>query len=122
MDTNSMLPLSDERKIQLLQNEFTIQFPFLRIMFYSEPHSKQQGSSTKFEGDKSTTKFEAQCNRSEIELLPTMQVSTLKQRIQQNYGLLIKVFRKSGDAWIDTTPTSNWTLEKQNAQGKTERT
>jgi hypothetical protein len=48
-----------------------------------------------------------------------MTVNELEQRFKSQFGLNIQVFRKHGKTWIETTVTDNWTLFKQNEEGKT---
>jgi hypothetical protein len=43
-----------------------------------------------------------------------MTVGELEQSFRDIYGLATQVFRKSGNNWIETTETVDWTLEKQN--------
>lgn len=34
------------------------------------------------------------------------------------FGLCIQVFRKSGNVWLETNSTDDWTLEQQNEEGR----
>ena len=36
----------------------------------------------------------------------------------KTFGLSAQVFRLSGDVWLETTSTDNWTLEEQNSTGQ----
>lgn len=45
-----------------------------------------------------------------------MTVSELEQHFADVYGLSVQVFRKSGEVWLETTTTDNWSLEKQNQE------
>src|ERR1700688_4277767 len=45
-------------------------------------------------------------------------VVQLEYDFETTFGLSIKLFRKSGNSWIETTLTENWTLEKQNEEGE----
>jgi hypothetical protein len=47
-----------------------------------------------------------------------MTVADLEFRLEKEYGLHIQVFRKSGNIWLETTATDNWTLDRQNQEGK----
>jgi len=35
----------------------------------------------------------------------------------ENIGLIAEVFRRSGNVWIETILTNNWTLGQQNPEG-----
>ena len=53
-----------------------------------------------------------------LSISPTMTVSDLEQNFQDQFGLAVQVFRRSGNAWLETTVTDSWTLDKQNKQGE----
>ena len=48
-----------------------------------------------------------------------MSVNELEQQFKSRFGLNIQVFRKHCKTWIETTVTDNWTLVKQNEEGRT---
>lgn len=51
--------------------------------------------------------------------IPTaMTVHELEALFQERLGLYIQVFRKSGKVWLETTATDDWTLFKQNLEGR----
>ncbi len=39
-------------------------------------------------------------------------IAKLEQIMEQDFGVYIQVFRKYGDAWLQTTSTDQWTLNK----------
>ncbi len=47
-----------------------------------------------------------------------MRVNELEQSFADTFGLGVRVFRKSGKSWLETTVTDGWTLEEQNNQGR----
>ena len=53
-----------------------------------------------------------------ITITPQMTVANLEQNMNDVFGLSVQVFRKSGNAWLETSVTDNWTLEQQNNQGE----
>ncbi|HTA81877.1 MAG TPA: hypothetical protein VK783_03020, partial [Bacteroidia bacterium] len=53
-----------------------------------------------------------------LTILPKMRVVDLEQGIRDTFGLSIQVFRKSGNAWLETTTTVDWTLDEQNRIGE----
>jgi len=36
----------------------------------------------------------------------------------ESLGLFAEVFRKSGNVWIETSLTNDWTLQQQNLEGE----
>jgi hypothetical protein len=54
----------------------------------------------------------------ELEFTEQTRVNELEGRFQDDFGLSVQVFRKSGKLWLETTATDNWTLAEQNNQGE----
>jgi hypothetical protein len=42
----------------------------------------------------------------------------LERLFEEEYGLHVQVFRKSGTVWLETTVSDDLTLEQQEARGK----
>lgn len=114
------IKINDKRKISAIQEEFTAMFPYLKVEFFAKPHNIGGASSRKIM--KQPTKTLGECrtihNDGTITITPDMTVAELEQNFLEIYGLSIQVFRKSGNAWLETTVTDAWTLEKQNHQGE----
>ena len=112
--------INDHRKIFAIQEEFQKFFPYLKIEFFVKPH-KQNGSSPK-KMMKHSSKTLGECrtihSKGTFTVTPQMTVADLEQNINDTYGLSVQVFRKSGNAWLETSVTDNWTLEQQNNQGE----
>lgn len=53
-----------------------------------------------------------------ITITPHMTVNNLEQTFGDIYGLSVQVFRKSGNAWLETIETDGLTLEEQNKIGE----
>lgn len=54
----------------------------------------------------------------EIILNDEMTVGELEQKFKEQFDLNVQVFRKHGNSWIETTVTDNWSLQKQNEEGR----
>jgi hypothetical protein len=52
-----------------------------------------------------------------IDMDETVTVAALEMQIA-NIGLTAEVFRKSGNVWVETSLTNNWTLQQQNAEAE----
>ena len=112
--------INDQRNIFAIQKEFNSAFPFLNIEFFSK--SNKESGVPAFKNIKQGNKTLGECrtihNDDEINITSSMTIKDLEQNFLDIYGLGINIFRKSGKAWLETTVTSNWTLEEQNSQGK----
>ena len=47
-----------------------------------------------------------------------MTIAKLKEEFKNNFDIDVRVLRKSGNSWLATTLTENWTLEQQNNLGE----
>jgi len=99
-----------------IQQEFSEIFPFLKIEFFKKSHNTFGGNSSKeIIQTKEALKIKS---TGELHISSSMTVNELEQRFKSQFGLNIQVFRKHGKTWIETTVTDNWTLYKQNEEGK----
>ncbi len=118
---NEMLKIliSDERKLMEIQKDFTLFFPFLKLEFFKAPHKIGDGSAKHLLLD--SNKLIKDCRSSRptlhIEIKESMTVDQLEQLLFENFGLAAQVFRKSGNVWLETSATDNWTLLQQNNEG-----
>lgn len=114
------ITINDRRKIFAIQKDFTAAFPYLKLEFFSKPHSVGGGSPKKIMTPNSKTLGECRTihNTGTITIIPGMTVSDLEQNFKDVYGLSVQIFRKSGKVWLETTVTDGWTLEEQNRQGE----
>ena len=113
------ITINDHRKIFAIQEEFSSLFPYLKLEFFSKPHTAGGESAKKLIQNNSKTIGECRTshNSGNITITSGMTVTNLEQRVQDVYGLSVQVFRKSGKSWLETTVTDNWTLDQQNKQG-----
>jgi hypothetical protein len=108
------------KMLKTIQEEFQKCFPFLKLEFYSNSHRVGEGSSKKQALNNNLTVGETPQFKkdSTIEIEKSMKVSELEKAFANAFGLNIQVFRKSNNMWLQTTITDNWSLEKQNQNGK----
>ena len=114
------IKIDDNRIINELQAEFNANFPFLKIEFFSKTHKEGESSAKKL--IRNTNKKIGECRsvhtKGNITISAKQKVSELEQLFQSVYGLPVQVFRKSGNVWLETTSTDNWTLAKQNSEAQ----
>lgn len=114
------IEINDNRKIYAIQEEFHKEFPFLKLEFYAKPHKKGGAHSNEFitESSKRLGDCRSIHDSGEITITPQLTVGELEQNFRDVYGLSVQVFRKSGKVWLETIDTDNWSLQKQNDEGK----
>ncbi|HXB45016.1 MAG TPA: hypothetical protein VNV85_13200 [Puia sp.] len=103
------------------QAEFNVVYPYLKIEFFKLTHLQTDGRK---QLDKVKSKpvpvgsSERFTKSATINIEGKTTAYTLEKQFLEKFDLSIKLFRKSGSLWIETTLTENWSLEKQNEEGE----
>ena len=106
--------IQDEKKLRKIQEEFREKYPYLKIEFYG-PNGKEERKLLDPEstiGEVRTIHAEG-----EVSIHGNVKVKTLEESFSKHYGLNVQVFRLSGNLWLQTTSTDDWTLHEQNRKG-----
>jgi hypothetical protein len=111
--------LTKTTTIASVQHQFQQVFPNLKIEFYKEPHAPGQGSTKRNHLDPDLMLAEAGYSLSENDIIldENQSVQELESIFADKFGLFVQVFRKSGNLWMQTTTTDQWTLAEQNRKG-----
>ena len=114
------LHITDKSSISSLQKEFNSEFPFLRIEFFKKMHKPGEGLSKNvmYTSDKLIGEIRSIRKNGDLDVQSDMLVSELEAKFGNDFGLSVQVFRKSGNVWLETTRTDNWTLRQQNDEGE----
>ena len=112
--------ISPERTLETIANEFNEKFPFLQLAFFSHTHASDQLSPATEKLDLTLTIEEASPMEhiEEMSIHGNLKVSSLEQHFQEAYGIGLQVLRRSGQLWLQTSTTDDWTLGKQNQEGE----
>ena len=112
--------IDDSKTLEDVKNEFSGVFPYLKIEFFEKAHSDGAGSpkSELIDENLSIGNIRTQHNEGEVEINAEMAVGEVERRFEENYGIHVQVFRKSGDIWLETSATDDWSLADQNETGK----
>ncbi len=114
------LTITPGRRISEVQHDFNTVFPFLKLEFF---HSRSF-SPTAFTAanrvslDRKLGELQQPVPENEIEIGEDMIVKDLEKMFRDRFNLAVQVFRKSGNLWLETTMTDNWTLRQQNNHGE----
>ena len=110
------LAITESRKIGELQDEFNHLYPFLRLEFLRNHTSSDQPirvlNSGSTLGDNIYFVHEGS-----IQLSDNMTVSELADVFKDRFGIDVRVLRRCGNVWLETTMTPHWTLQHQNRYG-----
>lgn len=110
-----VLHLSPSRLISEVQTEFNNIYPYLKVEFYSKAgpgrgkHHLAHSLSLKHAGLKKAGEFQ---------LSDKTTVMQFEKDLKEKFSLTGQICRKSGNIWLETTITDNWTLKQQNEHGK----
>jgi|GEM_PF-121742 len=104
----------------ILQKEFSKLFPFLKIEFFREPCLKGKGNSKDkmISTNEILNRLQSKKQFGKIVFTKQTTVSELEENFLNKFGVCMQVFRKSGNIWLETTSTDDWTLEQQNEEGR----
>lgn len=113
-----MILIQSHTQIRQLQEEFNRAFPFLKLEFFKHSHYPYEGNARR-DLVRSTDSLKNLHRKSseDIAITETMTVTELEQLLSTYFGVSAQVFRKSGNSWLETTVTDDWTLKHQNDQG-----
>lgn len=114
------LHISPNRLISELQKEFNTFFPFLKIEFFNNRSLRREDFSARqiIPQHRRIDESQAAITGGDIEIIGEMKVNELEKLFKNQFNLSVQVFRKSGNLWLETTMTDNWTLEQQNIHGR----
>ena len=114
--------IRDDQTIAEVEEIFHHLFPFLKIYFFERnthgliknKFSKPILNRKKLLGEFRLDKIDG----GDLRIAKNIRVKEFEQYIDSTYCLHAQVFRLSGNVWLATTITNNWTLEEQNRQGE----
>jgi hypothetical protein len=103
-----------------LQKEFSHYYPYLKLEFYRHPSSKNRilQKAEKINPGEYMDRITRSHKAESINIDHKKTVVQLVEDFWKEFGLSVLVFRKSGNLWIETSLTDNWTLDKQNKIGE----
>ncbi|MGA2822279.1 MAG: hypothetical protein ABSE72_02015 [Bacteroidales bacterium] len=110
--------INSSRKIFAIQEEFSTMFPGLTLAFYAKPNHPGAAPSTKLIRHSGKTLQDCRINRNDgtIEILPTMNISDVKENFRDVFGLSVEIFQKSSDGSYGNPVGDNLILEEANKQ------
>lgn len=120
MNGTHYIVVDGKQNISTLQKEFNKTFSFLKIEFFREPCIKGKGNSKDkmISTNEILNRFQSKKQFGKIAFTKQTTVSELEENFLNKFGICMQVFRKSGNIWLETTSTDDWTLEQQNEEGR----
>lgn len=114
------LIITKNQQLKEIKVAFTAKFPHLKIEFYSEQHDigKASPSRNMYDENSILGEIATQKNVGELSVDAHLKTSTFETNFYEHFGVAIQVFRKSGNIWLQTTSTDDWTLATQEEKGE----
>lgn len=115
------IKIAHNRTLEEVQNDFNNVFPYLHIEFLQPDRQGNQRPSIKSKFFKPGTvmgEINKNLNDCYVEIPGSISVNEMENIFRNNFGLPIQILRKSGNIWLETSITGNWTLAQQNQHGK----
>lgn len=109
------LTINKNSNIEDVKKIFTACYPFLKIELYRNPADITEYKTIAITHplvQPSTNNFQAEINIQEDKTVAELENDFLQ------LGLKAKIFRKSGNVWVGTSLTNNWTLQQQNTEAE----
>jgi hypothetical protein len=113
------LHIGPDRLVNEVQKEFNNMFPFLKIEFFQSRAAKPANLLQKnlISHNRKISEMHSVIADGAVEIMAEMKVRDLENIFKDRFGLSVQVFRHSGNLWLETTMTDNWTLRQQNEHG-----
>lgn len=107
--------INDTKTLGEIKAEFQQHFPHLKIEFYAGSHEAGEGNSntTLLEDHWQIAQARTVHTEGHLSINGHQKTKTLEAHFKAHYGLNVQVFRKSGNAWLQSTKTDDWTLSEQ---------
>jgi hypothetical protein len=96
---------------------FTARYPFLKIEFYRNPLTNSQYKKEALPLNLPLIQLMKKPAKTVINIGNNKTVAELENDFSL-IGLRAEIFRRSGNVWVETSLTDNWTLQQQNAEAE----
>jgi len=113
--------MNDNRTIEEIQEEFSAEYPYLKIEFLTAIAKNRNPASSKSEIIPKHKRIgslkEKKAGVTTILMSGDRTVREILDELEEKHGLHAQIYRKFGKMWIETGLTDHWSLSLQNAEG-----
>jgi hypothetical protein len=115
-----ILQISKNGSLKTFQQQFNEYYPFLKIEFFKRIAADESPIKPGvFFGPEFEKKSDGSGNQLvSIDINRKKTITELEKDFEKLLGISARVFRGSGNVWVETTLTNDWSLEEQNEEGK----
>ena len=111
--------ISDDVKLKDIKETFNNKFPHLKIEFFAEEHEEGEASSysSMYDDELYLKHIRKNHTQGNLSIDGHVKTSTFENGFKEHFGVNIQVWRRSGNMWLQTTSTDEWTLSRQEKKG-----
>lgn len=112
--------INENQRLIEIKDAFTSNYPHLKLEFFSEEHKAGEASSksTKYDDSLTLKEIRTKNKSGELSIDGHLKTSTFESNFYEHFGVTVQVLRKSGNIWLQTTTTDDWTLAHQEKTGQ----
>ena len=112
------IKIDDQLLISEVQKKFSGIFPFLQLHFFPPASNPLLiFAQPEIPSGKRLVNFKKEEKTGRFTITPKDPVSVVEQNFRDQYAMEVQVLRRSGNTWLMTTKTDDYTLEQQNTLG-----
>ena len=111
------ISISNDSLISDFQRLFSMHYPYLKIEFLQIDPTAKQIKSVILDSTTSLNQLKSIGFTKNININNEITIRELSHELENILGVIVQVFRKSGNVWNVISLTNEWTLENQNAAG-----
>lgn len=112
------IEISNDKSVGDVQKEFRTAFPFLKIEFFKKNGAGARNGMQVIPDKTTIGMIKPIQGPHSVDIDPARRVEEVEDDFFKKLGLLVRIFRKSGNMWIETTLTDSWSLRRQNHEGE----
>ena len=105
------LEINKDSSVSDIQEQFSAHYPALKLEFYKQKPVDGMNTKESLPADNSFKK------QAIISIAKDRTVEDFEKEFWDKLKIAAQVFRKSGNIWLQTTRTDDWTLDTQNTKG-----
>ena len=112
--------IQQDSDIRTVREHFCEWYPYLRINFFRNKNNGQTitSQSIVFSDTTKLNEINPGFSGGVIEIFDEMSILEFENEFFRRYGMSVQLSRKSGNLWLDTVKTNQWTLKEQDEHGK----
>lgn len=113
-----MMVITQDKTIKEVQEEFNLNYPFLRIEFLNEPIVEKspvdQLYSMQISEKDIIGQYAAGLSSKELIILPEETIAEVEKKFSDIFNIKILILCQSGNTWVKAMKANYWSLAYQN--------